>query len=88
MQRQVSGRVRQGLEGFISGHEQGECARPFQGLKQAWVRFNGFNPVFETAALGLFRSGGVQQADGEGYHIRNGIIIIPKGAHVSAGTVV
>jgi glucose-1-phosphate adenylyltransferase len=28
----------------------------------------------------------LQEADGEGYHIRNGIIIVPKGAVVSAGT--
>jgi glucose-1-phosphate adenylyltransferase len=36
----------------------------------------------------LVNEAGVQHADGEGYHIRNGIIVIPKGARVSPGTVV
>jgi glucose-1-phosphate adenylyltransferase len=36
----------------------------------------------------LVNDAGIQQADGDGYHIRNGIIIIPKGARVSPGTVV
>ncbi len=36
----------------------------------------------------LVNESGVQHADGDGYHIRNGIIIIPKGARVSPGTVV
>ena len=30
----------------------------------------------------------VQHADGDGYFIRNGIIIVPKGAHVGAGVIV
>ena len=34
----------------------------------------------------LVNSANVQEADGDGYHIRNGIIIVPKGAHVKAGT--
>ena len=36
----------------------------------------------------LTNSAGVQNADGDGYHIRNGIIIVPKWATVPAGTVV
>ena len=36
----------------------------------------------------LVNTAGVQEADGEGYHIRNGIIIVPKGATVKSGTVV
>jgi glucose-1-phosphate adenylyltransferase len=36
----------------------------------------------------LVNEQGVQEADGEGYYIRNGIIIVPKGAVVRAGTVV
>jgi len=31
---------------------------------------------------------GVEHADGDGYHIRNGIVIVPKNATVPAGTVV
>ncbi|HXG53813.1 MAG TPA: sugar phosphate nucleotidyltransferase, partial [Vicinamibacterales bacterium] len=31
---------------------------------------------------------GVNHADGDGYHIRNGIIIVPKGAQVKPGTTV
>ena len=34
----------------------------------------------------LVNSAGLQEADGSGYFIRNGIIIVPKGAHVKAGT--
>jgi glucose-1-phosphate adenylyltransferase len=30
----------------------------------------------------------VQEADGEGYHIRGGIIVVPKGATIPPGTVV
>jgi glucose-1-phosphate adenylyltransferase len=33
----------------------------------------------------LVNETGVQEADGEGYHIRNGIIIVPKGAHIPSG---
>ena len=33
----------------------------------------------------LVNEAGVQHADGDGYHIRSGIIIIPKGARVSPG---
>ncbi len=36
----------------------------------------------------LVNEAGVQHADGDGYHIRGGIIIIPKGARVSPGTIV
>jgi glucose-1-phosphate adenylyltransferase len=36
----------------------------------------------------LVNEGRIQNADGEGYHIRNGIIIIPKSARVSPGMVV
>lgn len=36
----------------------------------------------------LVNEAGVQQADGDGYHIRGGIIIVPKGAVIPAGTVV
>ncbi len=36
----------------------------------------------------LTNEAGVQNADGDGYHIRNGIIIVPKWATVPAGTVV
>jgi glucose-1-phosphate adenylyltransferase len=33
----------------------------------------------------LVNDSGVDHADGDGYHIRNGIIIVPKGARVKAG---
>jgi glucose-1-phosphate adenylyltransferase len=33
----------------------------------------------------LVNDSGIDHADGEGYHIRNGIIIVPKGARVKAG---
>ena len=33
----------------------------------------------------LVNTAGVDHADGNGYHIRNGIIIVPKGAEVPAG---
>ena len=36
----------------------------------------------------LTNEAGVQNADGDGYHIRNGIIIVPKWGVVPAGTVV
>ena len=35
----------------------------------------------------LVNEAGVQHADGDGYYIRNGIIIVPKGARVSPGVV-
>jgi glucose-1-phosphate adenylyltransferase len=34
----------------------------------------------------LVNEAGVQEADGDGYYIRSGIIIVPKGAQVRAGT--
>ena len=34
----------------------------------------------------LVNAANVQEADGDGYHIRNGIIIVPKGAVVQEGT--
>ncbi len=36
----------------------------------------------------LVNESGVQDADGDGYYIRNGIIIVPKGAQIAPGTVV
>ena len=36
----------------------------------------------------LVNEAGVSHADGEGYYIRNGIIIVPKGAEVQAGVAV
>jgi glucose-1-phosphate adenylyltransferase len=36
----------------------------------------------------LVNDGGVSHADGDGYYIRNGIIIVPKGAEVKAGVTV
>jgi glucose-1-phosphate adenylyltransferase len=36
----------------------------------------------------LVNEANVQEADGDGFHIRNGIIIVPKGAVVKEGTVV
>ena len=33
----------------------------------------------------LVNDSGIDHADGDGYHIRNGIIIVPKGAQVKAG---
>jgi glucose-1-phosphate adenylyltransferase len=36
----------------------------------------------------LVNAGGVQEADGNGYFIREGIIIVPKGATIPPGTVV
>jgi glucose-1-phosphate adenylyltransferase len=40
------------------------------------------------AGCRLTNEGGVQHADGENWHIRGGIIVIPKGAEIAAGTVV
>ena len=34
----------------------------------------------------LVNEAGVQQADGEGYFIRSGIIIVPKGGRIAPGT--
>ena len=34
----------------------------------------------------LVNAANIQEADGDGYHIRNGIIIVPKGAVVKEGT--
>ena len=36
----------------------------------------------------LVNEAGVNHADGDGYYIRNGIIIVPKGAKVKAGVTV
>jgi len=36
----------------------------------------------------LVNEAGVSHADGEGYYIRNGIIIVPKGAEVKADVTV
>ncbi len=36
----------------------------------------------------LVNESGVQHADGDGYYIRNGIIIVPKGAQLGPGVVV
>lgn len=34
----------------------------------------------------LVNASGVRQADGDGYHIRSGIIIVPKNGHIAPGT--
>lgn len=48
--------------------------------------------VDKNASIGdgvqLMNDAGVQHADGDGYHIRGGIIIVPKGAVIPPGTVV
>lgn len=48
--------------------------------------------VDKNASIGagarLVNERGVEQADGENYHIRGGIIIVPKGAIIPPGTVV
>jgi glucose-1-phosphate adenylyltransferase len=36
----------------------------------------------------LVNDRGIQDVDGDGYYIRNGIIIVPKGGVVKPGTVV
>ena len=36
----------------------------------------------------LINDRNIQDADGDGYYIRNGIIIVPKGGVVKPGTVV
>ncbi len=36
----------------------------------------------------LVNEAGVQEADGDGWHIRSGIIVVPKGGIVRPGTVV
>jgi glucose-1-phosphate adenylyltransferase len=36
----------------------------------------------------LTNTAGVQEADGEGYYIRNGIIVVPKGGTIAPGTTV
>jgi glucose-1-phosphate adenylyltransferase len=36
--------------------------------------------------VSLTNAAGVEEADGDGYHIREGIIIVPKGATVPPGT--
>ena len=36
----------------------------------------------------LVNEAGVEEADGDGYYIRNGIIIVPKGAIVRSGVTV
>ena len=42
----------------------------------------------QAAFLRLVNEAGVQDADGPGYFIRNGIIIVPKGGVIPPGTVV
>ena len=45
--------------------------------------------IDKNASIGdgarLTNAGGIQHADGDGYHIRNGIVIVPKGGKISAG---
>jgi glucose-1-phosphate adenylyltransferase len=36
----------------------------------------------------MVNESGVQEADGDGYYIRNGIVIVPKGARIQPGVVV
>jgi hypothetical protein len=36
----------------------------------------------------LVNEKGIQEADGDGYYIRNGIIIVPKGGHIAPGVCV
>jgi len=36
----------------------------------------------------LINAAGVQEADGDGYYIRNGIIVIPKDGVIQPGTTV
>ena len=48
--------------------------------------------IDKNASIGdgaqLLNEAGVQHADGEGYYIRGGIIIVPKGGRIAPGTVV
>jgi glucose-1-phosphate adenylyltransferase len=48
--------------------------------------------IDKNASIGdgarLLNEAGVQHADGDGYYIRSGIIIVPKGGKIAAGTVV
>jgi glucose-1-phosphate adenylyltransferase len=48
--------------------------------------------IDKNASIGddarLINEAGVQHADGDGYHIRGGIIIVPKGGRIAPGTVV
>ena len=48
--------------------------------------------IDKNASIGdgaqLLNEAGVQHADGEGYYIRGGIIIVPKGGRIAAGMVV
>jgi glucose-1-phosphate adenylyltransferase len=36
----------------------------------------------------ILNEGRVQEADGQGYYIREGIVIVPKGAAIPDGTVI
>ena len=46
--------------------------------------------IDKNASIGdgarLVNAAGVQHADGDGYCIRGGIIIVPKGGRIAAGT--
>jgi glucose-1-phosphate adenylyltransferase len=48
--------------------------------------------IDKNASIGdgaqLLNKAGVQHADGDGYYIRSGIIIVPKGGRIAPGTVV
>jgi glucose-1-phosphate adenylyltransferase len=48
--------------------------------------------IDKNASIGdgarLVNEAGVQHADGDGYYIRSGIIIVPKGGRIAPGTVV
>ena len=48
--------------------------------------------VDKNASIGdgaqLLNTAGLQHADGDGYYIRSGIIIVPKGGRIASGTVV
>jgi glucose-1-phosphate adenylyltransferase len=48
--------------------------------------------IDKNASIGdgaqLLNEAGVEHADGDGYHIRSGIIIVPKGGRIAPGTIV
>jgi glucose-1-phosphate adenylyltransferase len=48
--------------------------------------------IDKNASIGdgarLLNEAGLQHADGDGYHIRGGIIIVPKGGRIAPGAVV
>jgi glucose-1-phosphate adenylyltransferase len=80
---------------IVMGANRYEWHSPEEGLPELGI---GRDCVIRNAILDLdtrigdgvqlLNAEGIQEADGENYSIRGGVIVVPKGTHIPAGTVV